>query len=125
MDCRFSVLSSSNAWRDAVSGHSDGLTDRPYSPKSYGLAVALCGIFGTLGVHHFYLGNWLHGLFDVGLAAGAIFFFLAGAATDNFGLIALAFILVIIDWLHTVIIFYRLIIGEQRDAAGLTVTFRR
>ena len=37
------------------------------STKSYGAAVSLCGVFGTVGIHHFYLGNWLHGLFDLGL----------------------------------------------------------
>ena len=37
------------------------------SPKSYVWAVCLVGIFGTLGVHHFYLGRWVHGMFDLGL----------------------------------------------------------
>ena len=37
------------------------------SPKSYGTAVALCGVFGTVGLHHFYLGNIIHGLLDLGL----------------------------------------------------------
>ena len=36
----------------------------PISPKSYGIAVTLSMIFGVLGFHHFYMGNWLHGLLD-------------------------------------------------------------
>ena len=34
------------------------------SDKSYGAAVSLCMIFEMKGIHHFYLGNVLHGIFD-------------------------------------------------------------
>ena len=34
------------------------------SPKSYGVSVMLSMIFGIVGIHHFYMGNWLHGLLD-------------------------------------------------------------
>ena len=42
-----------------------GAAHEPVSDRSYGVAVALCGIFGIVGIHHFYLGNHLHGLFDL------------------------------------------------------------
>jgi len=40
------------------------------SPKSYGVAVCLSTIFGVLGIHHFYLGRYLHGLLDVTMTIG-------------------------------------------------------
>jgi len=87
------------------------------SPKSYGVAVSLCGIFGIVGVHHFYLGNWLHGLFDFGLFV----LFLVLYANN---LILPAIFVLIVDALHTVIIFYKLIVGEQHDSKGRLVTFK-
>lgn len=85
------------------------------SPKRYGTAVALCGIFGVLGVHHFYLGNWLHGLLDVGLLVLAVAFY-----PDPVWVVFL-----IVDALHTMYVFYKLIVGEQRDAQGLIVSWQR
>jgi hypothetical protein len=93
------------------------------SPKSFGVAVVLCGIFGTLGVHHFYLGNILHGLFDLGLAIGAIVCFVLGATTAGPGLIFLGFVLIVLDAIHTIIVFYKLITGQQLDGDGMLVTF--
>ncbi|MER5170907.1 NINE protein [Thioclava sp. GXIMD2076] len=80
------------------------------SPKSYGTAVALCGVFGVLGVHHFYLGNILHGLVDLGL------FLVTVALFCNGNPLALVFLLA--DALHTVIVFYKLITEQERDGQG-------
>ena len=88
------------------------------STKDYGLAVALCGIFGTLGVHHFYLGNWPHGLFDVGLVL--LFLVFWWIATPGFWVCAV--IVAVIDLLHTAYVFYRLIIGKQFDGKGRLIT---
>lgn len=85
------------------------------SPKRYGTAVALCGIFGVLGVHHFYLGNWLHGLLDVGLLVLAVSFYPEPVWV----------VFLIVDAVHTMYVFYKLIVGEQRDAQGLIVTWHR
>lgn len=101
-----------------------GSAKAPGSPKSYGTAVVLCGIFGTVGVHHFYLGNVLHGLFDLGLFIAAIAFNAAGFTTGNSGLIGIGVTLVLVDIIHTFIIFYRLIVGVQRDGSGLLVTHK-
>lgn len=87
------------------------------SSKNYGVAIALCGVFGLLGIHHFYLGNWLHGLFDAGLFF--LFFALFGA-----GLLTLAYLILFIDALHSILIFYKLIVGNQRDGNGRLVTWK-
>jgi len=86
------------------------------SKKSYGLAVALCGIFGTLGVHHFYIGNWLHGLIDLALFIAFILLIMNGSMV--LGLLVLG-----IDILHTLFIFYKLIIGKQYDGQGRVITW--
>jgi len=44
------------------------MTDkREYSDKSYVTAAVLAGIFGMIGIHHFYVGRWGHGLFDLSM----------------------------------------------------------
>lgn len=44
------------------------MTDkREYSDKSYVTAAVLSGIFGVIGIHHFYVGRWGHGLFDLSM----------------------------------------------------------
>ena len=90
------------------------------SPKSYGVAVTLSMIFGIVGIHHFYLGNWLHGLIDFGL-------FIAGfgvmTTTEDPALFFMGLGLFLIDVLHTIIVTYRLFIGKVRDGDGLLVVY--
>jgi len=97
-------------------------TGRPQvdaSDKSFGIAVTLCGIFGTVGLHHFYLGNIVHGLFDLGLFFGSIFcFFSSDPSLQMLGLI-----LILMDALHTLFVFYKLIVGQQLDGASRLVTY--
>lgn len=88
------------------------------SPKSYGTAVTLCGIFGIVGVHHFYIGNILHGLIDLGLFAATIMFYMTAVASNDGGLFALAALCFFTDVLHTIIVFFRLIVGKQKDGSG-------
>lgn len=89
------------------------------SDRSFVAAVSLCGIFGTIGLHHFYLGNIVHGLFDLGLFVGSMFCFFSGdVSLAMFGLL-----LFLIDALHSMIIFYKLIVGKQLDGAGRLVTY--
>jgi len=85
------------------------------SPKSYGTAVALCGVFGTLGIHHFYLGDWAHGLADIALLVLTIAFFAQG-------FVLLAIVTLLIDVGHTIFVFYMLIIEKWRDGEGRPVT---
>jgi hypothetical protein len=89
------------------------------SPKSFGTAVSLCVIFGPVGIHHFYLGNWLHGLFDLALLVLAIFCFLSADPAIN----ALGGLLILIDYLHTIYVSYKLIVGECRDGGGRLVVY--
>ena len=81
------------------------------SSKSYGIAVSLCGIFGMIGIHHFYIGNYLHGIFDLSLLIFGLFFLISGPA--GLGLLLLG-----IDVIHTFFIFYKLITEKQKDGSG-------
>ncbi|MEM1272888.1 MAG: TM2 domain-containing protein [Pseudomonadota bacterium] len=85
------------------------------SPKSYGVAVALCGIFGTLGIHHFYLGDVWHGVADVMLVVLTAYFLINGY-------VVLAVITLLIDAVHTMAVFYLLITEQWKDGAGRPVT---
>lgn len=93
-----------------------------YSDKSYGAAVALAGIFGMLGIHHFYLGNVLHGLFDLGLSIIGITLITISASPM---LILLGVLMLVIDFFHTIYVFYKLIVGEWHDSRGKLVTFKK
>jgi hypothetical protein len=87
------------------------------SNKSYGVAVTLCGIFGTLGVHHFYIGNWLHGVIDLALFIAFIILIINGP-------LALSLLFLGIDVVHTLFVFYKLIIGNQHDGHGRLITWK-
>tara|TARA_B100000586_G_C19781903_1_gene290432 strand:+ start:241 stop:522 length:282 start_codon:yes stop_codon:yes gene_type:complete len=80
------------------------------SDKSYLISVCLCGVFGVIGVHHFYVERWLHGLFDFSLFILSLFFILNG---NLFG-----FVLLIIDVIHTIYVTYKLVVGEYKDGKG-------
>lgn len=89
------------------------------SPKSYGVAVALSGIFGVVGVHHFYLGNWLHGLFDFSLLVVGIICL----SSDDPAIATIGGFLLFVDVIHTIIVTYRLFVGQCRDGKGLLVAY--
>jgi len=87
------------------------------SPKSYGTAIILCGIFGVLGLHHFYLEDWLYGLADLALVILAVAFMVQG-------LDGLALLVIFLDAVHTIIIFYYLIVEKWRDGKGRLVVLQ-
>ena len=87
----------------------EGFSDS--SRKSYVTAVCLAAIFGTVGIHHFYVGRWLHGLFDLSLLIAAGIFFFSSAWI-------LAGLFFFVDVVHTTYFVYKLIIGEYRDGSG-------
>ncbi len=93
------------------------------SPKSFGVAVALCGVFGTVGVHHFYLGNFLHGLFDLGLFIASMYLLFGVNHSTDFTLVFIGFGLLLLDFVHTGIVFYKLIVGKQKDSSDRLVTY--
>ena len=81
------------------------------STKSYGVAVSLCGVFGIGGIHHFYIGNHLHGIFDISLLIFGLYFLISGP-------VGLGLFLLLIDVIHTFVVFYRLITEKQKDGSG-------
>jgi len=80
------------------------------SDKSYGVAIALCGVFGIIGIHHFYIGNYLHGILDLALFIGFVWLY---AVASPFAILVL-----IVDLFHTAYVFFMLIVGKQRDGNG-------
>ena len=89
------------------------MADIEKSKKSYPVAVCLAGIFGTVGIHHFYLGRWVHGLFDLFMMVLGVSLLVLG---EPVGLL-----LLIADVVHTVYFTYKLIIGEYKDGSGYWV----
>ena len=81
-----------------------------FSSKKFGVAVSLAGIFGVVGIHHFYIGNILHGLFDLFLFVFGFYFLLDGQLIGG--------LLIAIDIIHTVFVFYYLITEQQKDGYG-------
>lgn len=87
------------------------------SKKSYVTAVILSGIFGPIGIHHFYLERWAMGFFDLGLLLLAIYLMY----WHNQPL--LAGILFFIDVVHTIIVTYLLLIGKYKDGHGKPILY--
>jgi hypothetical protein len=96
------------------------LADQPQfpevSPKSYAIAVALSGLFGVLGIHQFYLGRYLEGIFDLGMAIATLYFYITGN-------LLLAFLFFAIDGLHTFIVTIMLLVGSIKDGKGRLVCY--
>lgn len=90
------------------------------SPKSYGAAVSLCMIFGVLGIHHFYLGNIVHGILDLGLFIVGFSLIIVGGEPQ---MILLGGILLALDVLHTLTVTILLFIGKVKDGDGKLVTW--
>ena len=90
------------------------------SQKSYTVAVCLAAVFGILGIHHFYLGRLLHGLFDLGLSIAGFTFIFMGEPKS---LVMTGVILLGIDALHTLYVTFKLLVGEYRDGRGNLVTY--
>ena len=97
----------------------DQMDTAPVSPKSYGIAVTLSMIFGVLGIHHFYMGNWLHGLLDFSLFVVGI----ACIASEDPTLVPIGTLLIIIDAIHTIWVTYRLFVGKCSDGQGRLIAF--
>ena len=89
------------------------------SPKSFGVAVSLCGVFGILGIHHFYLGNIVHGLIDFLLFVAAMVCFF----NNSDGWILFGMLLLMIDIGHSVWVMYMLFTGRTHDSKGKLVAY--
>lgn len=90
------------------------------SDKSYGAAVALCMIFGVVGIHHFYIGNVVHGFVDLGL-------FIVGFSLVLFSgepsMIFLGAMLILADVIHTFVVTILLFIGKVKDGEGRLIAY--
>ena len=93
------------------------------SPKSYPVAVILAALFGVIGVHHFYTGRILLGICDFGLFVTTIVFYVLFLETFEFNYLILAGVFSIVDAIHTVIVTYRLLVGEERDGQGRVIAY--
>ncbi|MCC9625780.1 hypothetical protein LPB41_29245 [Thalassospira sp. MA62] len=91
----------------------------PISDKSFGMAVSLCGVFGILGLHHFYLRNYVHGLIDLLLFVTAMVCLWHPNPQWGF----LGVILLITDVGHTAWVMYSLFTGKTQDGDGKTVAY--
>lgn len=86
------------------------------SPKSYTVAVCLSGVFGVLGIQHFYMGRWLEGTIDVLLFVTTIYLFLSGQPL-------LGLLFGAMDFLHTLIVTIMLLTGSFRDGSGRIIAY--
>ncbi len=86
------------------------------SDKSYATAVILSAVFGVIGVHHFYCGRHGMGLFDLSLFVLTIYFFIIGSHL-------IAYIILLIDVVHTIIVTYQLLVGQYKDGDGKLICF--
>jgi TM2 domain-containing membrane protein YozV len=87
------------------------------SSANYGTAIILCGIFGVIGIHHFYLRNFLHGIIDLGMFLLFLFLMMDGRE-------GLAYMVLLTDAVHTVFVFYLLITEQARDGSGRLVKLK-
>ncbi len=90
------------------------------SEKSYGVAVALVAVFGVLGVHHFYLGRYGYGFLDLALSFGGLYFILTG---DSIAGVLVGVALLVIDVVHSIYVFFKLLAGEFQDGEGRLVLY--
>lgn len=86
------------------------------SDKSYTIAVCLSGIFGVVGIQHFYLERWGEGALDFGLFVATLYFLFTGH-------VGLAIITGIVDFLHTLFVTIMLLTGSFRDGDGNRVMY--
>jgi hypothetical protein len=90
------------------------------STKSYGVAVSFSGVFGLLGIQHFYLGRYLLGFLDLGLSIGAFAFIYFGNSTET---LVIGLLLLAIDFLHSIYVLVKLLAGEYEDGEGRLVMY--
>ncbi|MEK9843988.1 TM2 domain-containing protein [Thalassospira sp.] len=89
------------------------------SKRSFAVAVSLCGIFGLLGIHHFYLRNIVHGLIDFLMFITAIVCLL----NDDPIWVFLGVPILLIDFGHTMWVMYHLFVGKTKDGDGKIVAY--
>lgn len=86
------------------------------SPKSYVVAVCLSGIFGVMGIHHFYLGRYIEGLVDLALFIATLYFWYSGQ-------VGWALLFFVVDGIHTFVVTIMLLVGAIKDGNGKLVCY--
>lgn len=86
-----------------------------FSKKKYYIAVIISGIFGILGIHHFYLERWGMGMLDLSLSIIGFSLIFTGYL---FG-----YLILLIDFIHTVYVTYKLLVGEYKDGVGKIIAY--
>jgi TM2 domain-containing membrane protein YozV len=86
------------------------------SDKSYTIAVILSGVFGVVGVQHFYLGRTFEATIDLGMFIATIYLFFTGQ-------LLWALLVGAVDALHTFIVTIMLLTGSFRDGQGRLVCY--
>ena len=86
------------------------------SKKSYPIAVCLSGIFGVMGIQHFYLERWVEAILDLS-AFVATFYLLF---TGHF---FWAILVAVADAVHTLIVTILLLTGSFNDGHGKRVCY--
>lgn len=100
-----------------MSGYDDVIDlEQKASSKSYVMAVCLAAIFGTIGIHHFYLERWGMGLFD-------FFLFVISVTLMFTGHLLIGGILIAADVIHSVLVTYKLLTGSYKDGDGKVVPY--
>lgn len=86
------------------------------SNKSYVIAVCLSGIFGVIGIQHFYLERWIEAILDLSLFIATIYLLFTGQWL--WAVLAGA-----VDALHTLIVTILLLTGKFNDGHGKRVCY--
>ena len=86
------------------------------SGKSYAIAVCLSGVFGVVGIQHFYLERWAEAILDLCLFIATMYLFFTGQ-------ILWALLVGAIDALHTLIVTILLLTGTFKDGQGKLVCY--
>ena len=91
-------------------------TPEEISDKSYTVAVVLSGVFGVVGIHHFYIGRWVEGILDFSLFVATFALFMAGEPVW-------AVVTGLVDTLHTTVITIFLLTGTFKDGSGKYICY--
>ena len=86
------------------------------SDKKYVTAVILSGVFGVMGIHHFYVERWGMGIFDFGLFIAFFYFWLQADYV-------FAIPVLLVDLVHTVFVTYLLFVGKYKDGSGKLIVY--
>ena len=77
-------------------------------------------MFGILGIHHFYLGRLGYGFLDLALSFGGVYFIFT---SDSIAGVLVGVALLVVDVMHSIYVFFKLMAGEFQDGEGRLVLY--